>query len=156
MRRSNLQAAEFTYDDDDPDGYRAGMVRLGPLLGAAETGVSIYEIPAGQSTTPYHYEWAEEEWLVVLEGAPTLRDPDGEEELAQGDIVYFPIGPDGAHKVTNRGDATVRVLMFSTVKHPAVTVYPDGDKIGIWTGGDRSDDMLVRRESAVGYYDREP
>jgi uncharacterized cupin superfamily protein len=155
MRRFNLRAAEFEYDDGDPEGYRSGMVRPGPLLGAAETGVSVYEIPAGQSICPYHYEWAEEEWLLVLEGSPTLRDPDGEQELEAGDVVFFPIGPDGAHKVSNRGDATTRVVMFSTIKHPAVSVYPDGGKIGIWTGGDRSDDVIVRRESSVGYYDRE-
>ena len=151
----NLHTAGFEYDADDPEGYKAGLARLGPLVGAAETGTSLYELPPGQSICPYHYEWAEEEWLVVLEGAPTLRHPEGEEALAPGDVRFFPIGPKGAHKVTNATDETVKVLMFSTVKHPAVSVYPDGDKIGIFTGGDRSDDILVRRESGVGYYDRE-
>jgi uncharacterized cupin superfamily protein len=156
MRRINLHAAELGYDDDDPDGYRAGLVRPGPQLGAKETGVSLYELPPGQSICPYHYEWAEEEWLVVLEGEPTLRDPDGEHALEAGDLAFFPIGPDGAHKITNRGDGTARVLMFSTVKHPAVSVYPDGDKIAVFTGGDRSDDIMVRRESGgVGYYEGE-
>ena len=151
----NLHTAEFEYDEDDPEGYRAGMARLGPGAGATETGTSLYELPPGQSICPYHYEWAEEEWLVVLEGAPTLRNPGGEEALSPGDVRFFPIGPEGAHKVTNGTEETVRVLMFSTVKHPAVSVYPDGGKIGIFTGGDRSDDILVRRESGVGYYDRE-
>jgi hypothetical protein len=44
--------------------------------------------------------------------------------------------------------------MFSDVKHPAATVYPDSDKIGIWTGN-RDDDLLVFRSSGVGYYDGE-
>jgi uncharacterized cupin superfamily protein len=61
MRRINLNEADFKYDTDDPEGYRAGLARLGPLLGATETGISIYEVPAGQSICPYHYEWAEEE-----------------------------------------------------------------------------------------------
>ena len=155
MRRINLHTAEISHDEDDPEGYRAGLARPGPQLGAKETGASLYVLAPGQSICPYHYEWAEEEWLYVLEGAPTLRDPEGEHELRPGDLVFFPIGPDGAHKVTNRGEKTTRVLMFSTVRHPAVTVYPDGDKIGIWTGGDRSDDIMVRRESGVGYYDGE-
>jgi uncharacterized cupin superfamily protein len=90
---------------------------------------------------------------VVLEGEPTLRDPEGEHPLEPGDLVFLPVGPEGAHKVTNGEDTTVRVLMFSTVKQPAVSVYPDGDKIGVHTGGD--DDIIVRRESGVGYYDRE-
>jgi hypothetical protein len=45
--------------------------------------------------------------------------------------------------------------MFSDVRHPAATVYPDSDKIGIWTGN-KADDILVRRESGVSYYDGEP
>ena len=155
MRRINLHTEPFRYDEDDPEGYRAGLVRPGRDLGAERTGVSHYDLPPGQSVCPYHYEWAEEEWLIVLEGRPTLRDPDGEHELEAGDWLFFPVGPGGAHKVTNRTDEPVRVLMFSTVERPAVTVYPDSDKIGVWTGSDRTDDIMVRRGSGVGYYEGE-
>lgn len=34
--------------------------------------------------------------LVVVAGTPTLRAPEGERELATGDCVLFPDGPDGA------------------------------------------------------------
>ena len=156
MRKVNLQTTDFRRDDDDPEGYRAGIIRPGSYWSATKTGASFYELPAGQSICPYHYEWAEEEWLFVIEGRPTLRDPDGEHALEAGDLVFFPIGPDGAHKVTNRTDATVRVLMFSNIEQPAVTVYPDSDKIGVHTGGDRSDNVMVRRESGgLDYYDGE-
>jgi uncharacterized cupin superfamily protein len=156
MRRLNLHTEDFRFDDEDPEGYRAGIIRPGPFWGAMQTGASLYELAAGQSICPYHYEWGEEEWLYVLEGEPTLRDPEGEHALTPGDLVFFPVGPDGAHKLTNRTDTTVRLLMFSTVKHPAVTVYPDSDKIAAFTGGDRSDDIMVRRESGgVGYYEGE-
>jgi hypothetical protein len=53
--------------------------------------------------------------------------------------------------VCNESADTARVLMFSTVRHPAATVYPDSDKIGIWTGN-RADDVMVRRASAVDYW----
>ena len=156
MRRLNLHTTDFRFDTDDPEGYRAGLIRPGRDWDARQTGASLYELPPGQSICPYHYEWAEEEWLYVLEGEPVLRAPDGEHELSPGDLVFFPVGPDGAHKITNATDTIVRVLMFSTVKHPAVTIYPDADKIGVWTGGDRSDDIMVRRESGgVGYYEGE-
>ena len=68
-------------------------------------------------------------------------------------IGYGEDDPEGAHKVTNHGETTARVVMFSTVKHPAVTVYPDGDKLAVHTGGE--DDIMVGRESGLGYYDRE-
>ena len=151
MQRANLNSLEVEYDDQDPEGYRAGMARFGPSIGAVKLGASLYELPPGQSICPYHYEYPEEEWLIVLEGRPTLRHPQGEDELEQGDVVCFPEGPEGAHKVTNRTDETAKVLMFSTRTNPAVAVYPDSDKIGIWTGND-ADHVIVPRASNVGYY----
>jgi uncharacterized cupin superfamily protein len=151
MERANLNSLEVEYDDQDPDGYRAGMARFGPSIGAEKLGASLYELPPGQSICPYHYEYPEEEWLIVLEGRPTLRHPEGEEKLEQGDVVCFPEGPEGAHKVTNRTDRTVKVLMFSTKTKTAVAVYPDSDKIGIWTGND-ADHVIVPRASNVDYY----
>ena len=154
MRRFNLFAAEVEYDENDPDGYRAGMARFGPLIGATMVGGSVYELPIGQSICPYHYEYGNEEWLIVLEGRPTLRHPEGEDELGPGDVVCFPEGPDGAHKLTNQADARVRLLMLSTKSEPSVAVYPDSDKIGVWPG-DQRDHVLVRRETTVDYWDRE-
>jgi uncharacterized cupin superfamily protein len=152
--RANLNSLEVEYDDQDPEGYRVGMARFGPSIGAAKLGASLYELPPGQSICPYHYEYPEEEWLIVLEGRPTLRHPQGEDELEEGDVVCFPEGPEGAHKVTNRTEGTVKVLMFSTKTNPAVAVYPDSDKIGIWTGND-ADHVIVQRASNVDYYDGE-
>jgi len=154
VKRINIGTPEFTWDDSDPEGFRAGMARLGGLLGAKETGISVYELPPGQSICPYHYECGEEEWLLVLSGNPTLRTPDGEERLAPWDVACFPRGPEGAHAVRNETAETARVLMFSTVVTPTATVYPDSDKVGIWTG-DKETDVLVRRSSRVGYYDGE-
>jgi uncharacterized cupin superfamily protein len=153
MKSFNIFSGEPEYDEDEPEGYRAGMARFGKQLGAKKTGASLYELPPGQSICPYHYEAGEEEWLIVLEGRPTLRHPGGEDELEPGDTVCFPEGPEGAHKVTNRTDARVRVLMFSTVISPAVAVYPDSDKVGVFTG---EGPLFFWRGSAVDYYDREP
>ncbi|MEY2514311.1 MAG: hypothetical protein QOJ89_1669 [bacterium] len=152
MRRVNLRDPAFTYDDGDPDGFRSGMFRFGPQLGAQQTGASLYELPAGQALCPYHYEYGEEEWLLVIAGRPSLRDPDGTHELAPLDVVFFERGPAGAHQLRNDSDEPVRVLMWSTVVLPTATVYPDSDKIGIWTGGDRSDDVMVERSSGVDYW----
>jgi len=154
MRRINIVSPEFEYDGEDPDGFRAGMARLGKLLGATESGITVYELPPGQAVCPYHYEVGEEEWLLVLEGTPTLRHPEGSERLGPWDVVFFPRGPEGAHGIGNETEATARVLMFSTVVVPTATVYPDSDKVGIWTG-DPGADVIVRRDSAVDYYDGE-
>ena len=151
MRHANLSAPEFTYDDEDPDGFRAGMFRLGALVGAEHTGATLYELPPGQALCPYHYEYGEEEWVMVVSGRPTLRDPDGTHELAPWDVVFFPPGPDGAHQLRNDSGEPARILMWSQRVYPAATVYPDSDKIGIWTGN-ADDSVMVRRASRVGYY----
>lgn len=154
MERFNLHSPQFEYDSEDPEGYRCGMDRFGPKIGAEKIGGSLYEVPAGQSICPYHYEYPEEEWLVVLEGSVTLRHPDGEDELAAGDAVAFPSGPAGAHKVTNRGRDTARVLMISTHGSPAVAVYPDSNKLAVFTSTPE-DRARVRRGEMLDYYDGE-
>jgi uncharacterized cupin superfamily protein len=154
MRRINISSPQFSYDEDDPDGFRSGMARLGPDLGAKLLGATVYELPPGQAVCPYHYEYAEEEWMLVLEGKPTLRHAQGSDELEQWDVVCFPTGPEGAHGIRNDTTEPVRILMWSNVVYPAATVYPDSDKIGIWTGN-KEDDLMARRESGVEYFDRE-
>jgi uncharacterized cupin superfamily protein len=154
LRRVNLFSVPVEEAADRPDGYRLALARLAPELGAVKLGASVYDLPPGQSSFPYHYEHGCEEWLLVVSGRPTLRHPGGEEQLEAGDLVGFPEGPEGAHKVTNQTDETVRIMILSTKAAPAVAVYPDSDKVGIFTE-DGADDVMVRRESDVGYWDRE-
>jgi uncharacterized cupin superfamily protein len=154
MRRINLHGAAFAYHDSRPAGYRVGHAQLGPEIGSRRMSATVYELPPGESTWPYHYEYGAEEWLIVLDGRPTLRHPEGEDELEPGDVVCFPEGPEGAHKVTNRADDTARVMILSTAGRPAVAVYPDSGKLGVWPNGE-GESMIVRRESAVDYWDRE-
>ena len=151
MPRLNISEQEFEYDEGDPEGFRSGGVRLGPQLGAKRTGVSLYELPPGQAVCPYHYEYGEEEWVMVLEGRPSLRTPEGTEQLEPLDVAFFPTGPGGAHMIRNETDERVRILMWSEVVYPTATAYPDSDKIGIWTG-DRSENVMVERSSNVDYF----
>jgi uncharacterized cupin superfamily protein len=151
VQRFNLHQARPEFDAQDPDGYGAAAVRIGPAIGAALLGGTVYELPPGQSNCPYHYEYGNEEWLIVLDGRLSLRHPGGEDELEPGDVVCFVVGPQGAHQLRNRTEETVRVLMLSTMAEPSVAVYPDSDKIGVWPGA-QSDEIMVRRESNVDYW----
>ena len=154
MRRFNVHTAELETNPAKPEGYRTPAHRLGPELGASLMAGTLYELPGGQSNCPYHYELGDEEWLLVLAGFLTVRHPDGEDELEAGDVVCFPAGPDGAHKLTNRRSEPVRMLIVSTRSTPAVGVFPDSDKIGVFTRGG-ADDVIVRREAGVDYWDGE-
>jgi uncharacterized cupin superfamily protein len=151
----NLFGIDVGRDEGDPPGYETGYARLAPKLGATRLGGTVYELPTGQSVCPYHYEYGNEEWLIVLTGRPTLRTPEGERELSAGDLVCFPEGPAGAHKVTNGGSDTSRVLMLSTKSSPDAAVYPDSGKIGVWTGREGEPYRLFPITSAVDYWDGE-
>jgi uncharacterized cupin superfamily protein len=142
------------YDASDPAGFRSAVMDLKEALGGQALAVKVFELPPGESLCPYHYEY-EEEWLVVLEGAVRLRTPNGEKVLARGAAACFCAGPAGAHRVGNAGALTARVLMFSSAREPAVAVYPDSDKIGVWPGHEEDRVMLRRRDGHVDYWDGE-
>ncbi len=150
MEVFNLATGELGRDHGDIDGWRARSQRIGKRLGAADIGGTVYELEDGQRVWPYHYHHGVEEWLLVIEGAPTLRGPDGERVIRPGDVVCFPSGEAGAHEVRGPG----RFLLVSAAQPTSVSVYPDSGKVGTRpaTGDDRLD---FRRADAVGYWDGE-
>jgi len=130
-----------------------GRIDVARAVGSTASLMFVYDIAPGQSSSPYHYEY-DEEWLVVVEGTVVVRAPDGEHTLERGDVVCFPPGPAGAHKVMNRSDSAARTLMFSSSRAPAVSVYPDSNKIGVWPGNE-VDDLVFRRDTAVPWSEGE-
>jgi uncharacterized cupin superfamily protein len=120
--------------------YRAAQ--LGALLGADRLEGTVLELDPGEGSEPYHYTHGREMWLLVLAGAPTLRHPRGEQRLDAGDLVCLPEGPEGAHRLLNRGGkALVRALRLSTTDVPAAVCYPDTGRWVIRNGGD---DVVLR------------
>ena len=130
-----------------------GRLDVAQVLGSSDLMMFVYDLEPGTGSSPYHYEYAEE-WLLVVDGAVVLLAPDGEHTLQRGDLVRFPAGPDGAHKVLNRSGAPARTLMFSSARVPAVSVYPDSDKIGVWSGHE-PDELIFKRGTAVPWSEGE-
>ena len=130
-----------------------GRIDVSRAVGSAATLMYIYDLAPGQSSCPYHYEY-EEEWLLVVDGTIVMRTPDGERTVARGDLVCFPAGPAGAHKIMNRSESPARVLMFSSSRAPAVSVYPDSDKIGVFPG-DEANELIFKRGTAVPWSEGE-
>ena len=132
---------------------REGRVNVARAVGSTATLMFIYDVAPGERQCPYHYEF-EEEWLLVVDGTLVLRAPDGEHSVERGDVVCFAPGPAGAHQLINRSDSPARTLMFSSSRAPAVSVYPDSDKIGVWPG-DKENDLVFKRGSAVPWSEGE-
>jgi uncharacterized cupin superfamily protein len=150
MSEVNLFDVPVEDDADDPDGYRTSYARIGPLVGGEKLGLSVYRIRPRQSICPYHYEIGFDEWLIVLDGRPTLRTPEGERDLRAWDVAFFPDGEAGAHKVTNNTEDDLRVAILSNKSDPGAAVYPDSKKVGIFPPN-----KLFRLDDAVDYWDGE-
>ncbi len=124
----------FTSDFDEHgerEGFRWRGTSVAAKAGSKGLGASVYELPPGEAGFPYHYHLANEELLVVLRGRPHLRTPEGWRELAEGEVVAFPVGEGGAHQLANRTPEPVRLLMVSQMRGPDIAIYPDAGKVGV-------------------------
>ena len=121
MRRLNFLEDE-PWDEADDDVRRRwfGHPFRTDLLGA-----SLTELLPGAEGGPLHLHYGVEEMFFVLSGTPTVRTPEGEEQLSPGDVVYFPEGPDGLHTFSNPTAEPARVLGISTKRFPDVVAYPE-------------------------------
>ncbi|MBS1871520.1 MAG: cupin domain-containing protein [Actinobacteria bacterium] len=132
---------------------------VGALAGARQVGMTVYELDPGKRNLPYHAHHGIEELIVVLRGTPTLRTPAGERELAEGEVVAFPPGRDGAHQVLNRSDEVVRFLMLSSKAPADLIEYPDSGKIsaqaGAW-GTPEAVSYMLAMEPQLDYFAGEP
>jgi uncharacterized cupin superfamily protein len=141
-------------DVGEREGWRWKATSVGGRLNAELIGGGLYELEPGNTLWPYHTHHANEEWLLVLRGRPTLRHSGGEQELAEGDVVCFRRGKNGLHQVRNRTDEPVRILMISTLIVPEIVEYPDSGKIGARSAaGERI--LLSRPGPTLDYWDGE-
>ena len=149
----NLNGDEWDRTEDRP-GWRIRDAWVGARIGGELLGGSMYELEPGDRLGPYHTHHANEEWVIVLRGEPTLRTPEGEHALREGDVVAFPRGKDGAHQISNPTDAPIRVLMLSSLVKPDIVEYLDSGKVGARSvDGERI--MFGRPGPLLDYWDGE-
>jgi uncharacterized cupin superfamily protein len=136
--------------------------RLGIAAGGKMLGASLYKLMSGKKAFPYHYHYANEEAIFVLEGAGTLRMNNEMIPLMEGDYVALPVGAECAHQVINTSENPLIFLCFSTMHRPDVVEYPDSNKIGVAAGvapdGDPQKPLLkalFRKQDEVEYFDGE-
>jgi uncharacterized cupin superfamily protein len=153
MKIFNLNGNEWGRREDRP-GWRSKRANVGRSVGGELIGASLYELDPGDRLWPYHTHHANEEWVLVVKGQPTLRTPDGEQQLLEGDVACFPRGAAGAHQVRNDTGTPIRVFMLSTLLMPEIVEYLDTGKVGARSAaGERI--MLARPGPAAEYWEGE-
>jgi uncharacterized cupin superfamily protein len=126
-------------NDESPDVEReafGGVQRfwhIGRRLGGELLGATMFEVQPGYRG-PYHLHYGNEEWVLVVDGTPTLRSPDGERVLQEGDIAVFPRGEAGLHALDNPSDGPARYVVFSSMVDPDVTERPEEGLVGVFAG----------------------
>lgn len=79
-----------------------------------------------------------------------LRTTEGERKVKAGDFLFFSVGPDGAHKITNISSTEPLVYIdFDVVHEIDIALYPDSGKIGIW--GKEINRIFLEKDD-VAYY----
>jgi uncharacterized cupin superfamily protein len=156
---ANIFEPRFEAGGSGPAPFDCRQARLGVHAGARELGISLFELSKSQATCPLHFHHGNEEMLIVLSGRPTLRGKAERRTLEPGEVVSFPRGPAGAHRLDNETEEVVRVLLISTMHGPDIIEYPDSGKVMARSEapGRRPADpgafrLVVRREAAVDYY----
>jgi uncharacterized cupin superfamily protein len=100
---------------------------LGDLFGLRNFGVNLTRLAPGAQSALRHAHTRQDEFIYVLEGAPTLITDAGETELAPGMCAGFPAGTGDAHQLVNRGaDEAVYLEIGDRTEGDAAT-YPDDD-----------------------------
>jgi uncharacterized cupin superfamily protein len=149
----NLNVDEWDRTEDR-EGWKSRDAWVGHHIGAELIGGSMYELEPGDKLWPFHTHHANEEWVIVLRGEPTLRTHEGEQQLSEGDVVAFPRGKEGAHQISNGTDSPIRVLMLSTLIKPDIVEYLDTGKVGARSvAGDRI--LFARPGPELEYWEGE-
>lgn len=121
--------------------------------GAQSTLVTVYEIPPGKAAYPYHYHLKDEETFYIISGEGVLKTPEGEKRVSAGDLLFFPAGSEGAHRLTNASAAETLVYIdFDVIHDLDAAVYPDSGKIGVWGKGIN---RVYPMDADVDYYEGE-
>jgi uncharacterized cupin superfamily protein len=122
--------------------------RLAHAVGIDQFGVNRVELDPGVWSTVRHWHSHEDEFILIVDGAPTLVTDAGERTLAPGDCVGFKAGVADAHRLENRTGAVVVYLEVGS-NRPAEdeVVYPDDDlEIRVQPDGTRA---FQRRDGTV-------
>ena len=138
---ANLNDSERSWDSSlkwplfEPDGEHKHSFELqrstisSPFSTGGKLEVYFYTIPPGKTNYPYHYHTANEEVFYIMSGQGTLRTPEGEKIVSEGDVIVMPAHENGAHKLINTSkNAPLVYLEVKTSTIPEICVQPDSEK----------------------------
>ena len=153
MEMVHTRLDQLIGEEEQEGQYQYTEYPVTPPDGSKHCIASFYTIPPGKSNYPYHYHLGQEELFYIISGIGIVKTPDGTRDVKGGDVLFFPAGECGAHKLTNTSKTEPLVYLdVDTIGDVDVAVYPDSGKVGIWSD---SINGTWKKKDRVAYYDGE-
>jgi uncharacterized cupin superfamily protein len=103
---------------------------LGVAAGSVLSGMNHVGVAPGARSAPFHCHGADEEILVVLAGAGTLRLGEERHAVQAGHVIARPPATRVAHQFI-AGDGGLTLLAWGTREPNDVVWYPDSKKVNL-------------------------
>ena len=144
--------------------YGGADVRIGPMIGVTDLGISYSEVQPGMSSCPFHNHHVEDEMFIIIDGEGTYRFGTESYPIRAGSVLGAPAGgQETAHQIINTGTSVLRYYGISTMSLADVCEYPDSGKFGVFSRHTRNpyDHATIRHlqhldNGGVDYWDKEP
>ena len=100
---------------------------LGNAFALTDYGVNIVTLPPGAWSSQRHWHSAEDEFVFVLDGEPTLITNAGRTRMRAGMCAGFPKGEANGHHLVNETGKPVVYLEVGSRRMEDAVDYPDID-----------------------------
>ena len=104
--------------------------RLAKAVGITQFGVNHVTLKPGAFSANRHWHEAEDEFVYVLSGYPSLFDDNGRHPLKAGDIIGFPAGEPNAHHIVNDSDSDAMIMVVGSRRPGQETIHYPDDSFG--------------------------
>ena len=129
-------------------GQMAGrrILALGDAGGLTQFGANLVILEPGARSSLRHWHLHEDEFIVILEGTPTLVQDEGEIEMRAGDCAAFPAGDTNGHCFINRSSGEARFLVVGSRAPRETVTYSDVDMMAELQSGGRGGATFTHKD----------
>ena len=133
---SNLKWKQFEADGKYKHSFEFQRSTISsPFSTGGKLEVYFYTIPPGKANYPYHYHTTNEEVFYIMSGQGTLKTPEDEKIVSEGDVIVMPAHENGAHKLINTSNTPLVYLEVKTSFIPEICIQPDSEKLVVISPG---------------------
>lgn len=109
--------------------------KLGDHFGLTNFGVNLTQLAPGSASALLHRHSRQDEFVYVLQGAPTLRLNEEEYVLNSGDCMGFKADSGVAHQLVNRSNELVIYIEIGDRSADDEVEYPEDDLKAVFAPG---------------------